>query len=82
MGFVTDVKVSANGRMVLPQAVPQAIGMTGETRLVLAVEGDKVRLSPIPRTVSHVQEIYRNHVVQDATSDDFLTERRKDGVTR
>jgi AbrB family looped-hinge helix DNA binding protein len=78
MGFVTDVKVSANGRMVLPQAVRQAIGVTGETRLILAVEGDEVRLSPISRTVSHVQGLYRNHAQQDATSDDFLKERRKD----
>jgi AbrB family looped-hinge helix DNA binding protein len=82
MNFVTDVKMSANGRMVLPQAVRRAIGITGETHLVLAVEGDEVLLSPISRTISHVQEIYRNHARRDATSDDFLKERQKDEVIR
>ena len=43
MRFVTDAEVAADGRMVLPQSVRDALGLTGETRLVVTVDGDEVR---------------------------------------
>ena len=36
--LVTDVKMAANGRLVLPRAVRRAIGIDGETRLIVTVE--------------------------------------------
>jgi bifunctional DNA-binding transcriptional regulator/antitoxin component of YhaV-PrlF toxin-antitoxin module len=55
MAFVTDVKLAANGRMVLPQAVREAMGVSGETRIIVTVDGPNVRLShqasgPLSRT--------------------------------
>ena len=78
MGFVTDIKIASNGRMVLPAAVREALGLHGEGRLILAVDGDEVRLSPISRVVARVQGLYRDNVKNDATSDAFLKERRRD----
>ena len=81
MGFVTDIKIASNGRMVLPAAVREALGLRGEGRLILAVNGDEVRLSPISHVVARVQGLYRDNVKNDATSDDFLKERRLDDRT-
>ncbi|MDH2312795.1 AbrB/MazE/SpoVT family DNA-binding domain-containing protein [Methylobacterium brachiatum] len=76
MRFVTDAKVAADGRMVLPQSVREALGVTGETRLVVTVDGDEVRLSPVSRAVAKLQALYRENVRHDADSFAFLKERR------
>lgn len=78
MTFVTDVKLAANGRMLLPQSVREAMGITGETRLIVTVDGPDVRLSPIAGVVSKLQALYREHATQDADTDAFLDERRAD----
>lgn len=78
MAFVTDVKLAANGRMLLPQAVREAMGITGETRIIVTVDGTDVRLSPITNVVSRLQALYREHAIRDADSDAFLDERRAD----
>ncbi|MDF2598232.1 MAG: AbrB/MazE/SpoVT family DNA-binding protein [Methylobacterium brachiatum] len=76
MRFVTDAKVAVDGRMVLPQSVREALGVTGETRLVVTVDGDEVRLSPVSRAVAKLQALYRENVRHDADSSAFLKERR------
>lgn len=78
MAFVTDVKLAANGRMVLPQAVREAMGVTGETRIIVTVEGAEVRLAPIANVVTKLQALYREHVKYDADTSAFLEERRSD----
>ena len=78
MTLVTDVKLAANGRMLLPQAVRDAMGITGETRIIVTVDGTDVRLSPIKNVVSKLQALYREHATQDADSTAFLDERRAD----
>jgi AbrB family looped-hinge helix DNA binding protein len=71
-----DVRVAQNGRMVLPRAVRNALGMTDGGTVVVSIEGDEVTLSSIRHSVRHVQELYRQHVQNDMTSDDFVAERR------
>ncbi|MET0530848.1 MAG: AbrB/MazE/SpoVT family DNA-binding domain-containing protein [Microvirga sp.] len=78
MAFVTDVKLASNGRMVLPQAVREALGVSGETRIVVTVDGTDVRLSPIANVVTKLQALYREHVKHDADAEAFLEERRAD----
>ncbi|KTS04752.1 hypothetical protein SB2_06060 [Methylobacterium radiotolerans] len=78
MSFVTDVKLAANGRMVLPQAVREAMGVSGETRIIVTVDGTDVRLSPIANVVTKLQALYREHVKHDADAEAFLEERRGD----
>ncbi|MEH3148545.1 MAG: AbrB/MazE/SpoVT family DNA-binding domain-containing protein [Methylobacterium frigidaeris] len=78
MAFVTDVKLAANGRMVLPQAVREAMGISGETRIIVTVDGAEVRLSPIANVVTKLQALYREHVKHDADAEAFLEERRAD----
>lgn len=81
--FVTDVRVGPNGRLVLPLPVRKAMGLSGDARVILTVEGDEVRLSPIKHVVSRLQGLYRDNATKDADSDAFLVERRSDdGLSR
>jgi AbrB family looped-hinge helix DNA binding protein len=76
VGMSIDVRVAQNGRMVLPRAVRTALGMTDGGTVVVSIEGDEVMLSSIRQSVRHAQELYRQHVKSDMTSDDFIAERR------
>lgn len=76
MPDVMDVRVASNGRMVLPRAVREALGVTGAGVVVLSVDGDEVKLSSITQSVKLAQALYRTHVSNDRSSDEFLEARR------
>lgn len=76
-----DVKVASNGRMILPASVRKAMGLHGEAKVILTVEDDQVRLSPIGHGVSRAQALYREHAKQARTIDDFLADRKAEAAT-
>ncbi|KQN36703.1 AbrB family transcriptional regulator [Sphingomonas sp. Leaf407] len=71
-----DVKVAGNGRMILPASVRKAMGLHGDAKVILTVEDDQVRLSPIGHGVSRAQALYREHAKQARSTDDFLMDRK------
>jgi AbrB family looped-hinge helix DNA binding protein len=71
-----DINVASNGRMVLPASVRKAMGLHGDAKVILTVEDDQVRLTPIGHGVSRAQALYRAHAKQVRTTDDFLEERK------
>jgi len=71
-----DIKVASNGRMVLPASVRKAMGLHGDAKVILTVEDDQVRLSPIGHGVSRAQALYREHAKHGRTTEDFLDDRR------
>ena len=71
-----DVRVASNGRLILPRAVRDAMGLTGDTRVHLTVEGDVVRLEPLGHRVRRARELYRAAVKTPRTTEDFLRDRR------
>jgi AbrB family looped-hinge helix DNA binding protein len=71
-----DIKVATNGRMILPASVRKAMGLQGESKVILTIEDDQVRLSPIGHGVSRAQALYRQHAKQQRTVDDFLDDRK------
>lgn len=75
-----DIKVASNGRMVLPASVRKAMGLHGDAKVILTVENDQVRLSPIGHGVSRAQALYREHAKQARTVDDFLSDRKVEDV--
>lgn len=75
-----DVKVAANGRMILPASVRKAMGLHGDAKVILTIEDDQVRLSPIGHGVSRAQALYREHARQARTTDDFLIDRKAEAV--
>jgi len=74
------VKVASNGRMILPASVRKAMGLHGDGKVILTVEDDQVRLSPIDHGVSRAQALYREHAKQARTIDDFLSDRKAEAV--
>ncbi|KQN04087.1 AbrB family transcriptional regulator [Sphingomonas sp. Leaf25] len=75
-----DVKVAGNGRMILPASVRKAMGLHGDAKVILTVEDDQVRLSPIGHGVSRAQALYREHARQTRTTDDFLIDRKAEAA--
>lgn len=70
-----DINIASNGRMVLPASVRKAMGLHGDAKVILTIEDDQVRLSPMKHGVSRAQALYREHARQARTTDDFLVER-------
>jgi bifunctional DNA-binding transcriptional regulator/antitoxin component of YhaV-PrlF toxin-antitoxin module len=75
-----DVRIAANGRMVLPRTVRDALGVEGAGVVVLSVEGDQVKLSSMRQSLKRAQALYRAHATNDKSSDDFVKERRKEAI--
>ena len=76
-----DVRVASNGRMILPASVRKAMGLHGDAKVILTVENDEVRLSPIGHGVSRAQALYREHAKQVRSVDDFLFDRKAEAAT-
>lgn len=76
-----DVKVASSGRMILRASVRKAMGLHGDGKVILTMEDDQVRLSPIGHGVSRAQALYREHAKQARTIDDFLSDRKVDAAT-
>jgi AbrB family looped-hinge helix DNA binding protein len=74
-----DVKVAANGRMVLPASVRAALGIMGESRVTLTLGDGHATLQPMTHHVLHAQALYRRHVTAGQSVDDFIDDRREDG---
>lgn len=75
-----DIRVAGNGRMILPASVRKAMGLHGDAKVILTIEEDQVRLSPIGHGVSRAQALYREHAKQARTTDDFLNERKAEAA--
>ena len=71
-----DLRVGANGRMVLPKALRQAMGLAGDTKVIATVEGDEVRLTPVQHGARRAQELYKRYAKHPRTTDEFLADRR------
>lgn len=71
------VQVDAEGCLVLPKSVRRATGVTGETRLLLRLEGKEVRLSPIRSAVWRAQEDIKARIAEDVSLVDELLEERR-----
>jgi bifunctional DNA-binding transcriptional regulator/antitoxin component of YhaV-PrlF toxin-antitoxin module len=78
MSQVVTMRVAANGRVVLPKAAREALGVTGAGVVALSVDGDEVKLSSMASRVRYAQALYREHVKNGTSSDDFLEERRRE----
>ena len=70
-----DIKVASNGRMILPSSVRKAMGLHGDAKVILTIEDDQVRLSPIGHGVSRAKALYREHAKHARTTEQFLRDR-------
>jgi len=77
-----DVRVAANGRMVLPAAVRSALGLRGETRVTLSLEEGQVAIRGMSERVKKAQELYRTHATKNRPVDAFLKDRKAEQAQR
>jgi glycerol-3-phosphate dehydrogenase len=56
------------------------MGLHGDAKVILTVEDDQVRLTPIGHGVSRAQALYRAHAEQARTTDDFLSDRKAEAA--
>jgi AbrB family looped-hinge helix DNA binding protein len=75
-----DIKVTTNGRMILPASVRKAMGLHGKAIVNLTVEDDLVRLSPVGHGVSRAQALYREHAKHARTTEDFLSDQKAEAA--
>ena len=80
MATTIDIKVAENGRMILPQSVRKAMGLQGEAKVILTLENDEVRLTPIGHGVARARALYRQHARTERTMDEFLEDRREEAA--
>ncbi|MCU0886164.1 MAG: AbrB/MazE/SpoVT family DNA-binding domain-containing protein [Beijerinckiaceae bacterium] len=80
MQELIDIRIAKNGRMVLPRAARQALGVTGAGVVVLSIEGENVKLTSMQQSIKRAQELYRVHATNDLPVDDFLVERRAEAA--
>lgn len=80
MSQAITMRVAANGRVVLPKAAREALGVTGAGVVAVLVDGDEVKLTSMASRVRYAQALYREHVKNDRSSDDFLEERRQEAA--
>ena len=78
MPQMINARIAANGRMVLPKAAREALGVTGAGVIALSVEGDEVKMTSMAARIKYAQALYRQHVKNGTSSDDFLEERRQE----
>lgn len=78
MPDILDLRVGANGRLVLPKALRTAMGLTGEAKVIATLEGDEVRLTPIRHSARRAQERYRQAAVNPRSVEDFLADRKRE----
>lgn len=80
MSEVIDIRIAPNGRMVLPKAAREALGVTGAGVVALSVDGEAVTLTSMASNVRRAQALYRAHVTDDQTSEAFLEARRAEAA--
>ena len=74
------VRVASNGRLVLPKAARAALGIDGEGVVNLLIEGDEVRLTSRRAGIAHAQALYRKHIKNGTSSDEFVEQRRREAA--
>lgn len=76
MTKTVDVQVAENGRILLPAFVREAMGVQGGAKLILTLEGDEVRLTPLHHGISRARALYRQNVTSGRSTEAFIEDRR------
>lgn len=73
------VKMASNGRMVIPAALRDALGMGKGGSFIASLESGSVRLRPLADVVAEVQAEVRRYVPAGTSlSDELIEERRRE----
>ena len=74
----TRLRISKNGRVVIPASFRKALGGKAGDELVLRVEDDELRITTLKRRLERAQRLVRRHVKPSASLvDELIAERRE-----
>lgn len=71
-------KINENGRIVIPAAMREALGIVPGEEVVLRVEDDELRITTMRHRIERARELVRRHVKPGRSLvDELMAERRK-----
>jgi len=71
-------RVGENGRIVIPAAMREALGIVPGEELVLRVEDDELRITTMRHRIERARQLVRKHVKPGRSLvDELIAERRK-----
>lgn len=73
-----NLNIAANGRMVLPKSVRDAMGLQGATKLTVIMDETGVRLESPQQRLERARALYRQSIKTPRTMEDFLRDRREE----
>jgi AbrB family looped-hinge helix DNA binding protein len=78
MDAETRLRIDENGRVVIPVAFREALGIRSGDEVVLRIEDDELRITTLRRRVERAQRLVRQHVKPgDSLVDELIAERRE-----
>ena len=70
--------INQNGRIVIPRALREALGIAPGDELVLRVENDELRVTTMRRQIERARQLVRKHVKPGRSLvDELIAERRR-----
>jgi AbrB family looped-hinge helix DNA binding protein len=74
----TKVRINENGRVVIPAAFREALGVKPGDEIILRVEDDELRITTMKRRIARAQRTVRKYVKPGVSLvDDLIAERRE-----
>ncbi len=74
----TKVRMSDNGRVVIPAAFREALGVRAGDEIVLRMEDDELRITTMKQRIERAQRLVRQHVKAGVSLvDELIAERRE-----
>lgn len=71
-------RVNENGRVVIPASFRKALGINAGDEVLLRIENDELRISPLRQRVERAQRLVRQHVKRGTSlADELIAERRE-----
>jgi len=71
-------RVNENGRIVIPLAMREALGIAPGDELILRLEDDELRITTLGRRIENARQLVRKHVKSGRSLvDELIAERRK-----
>jgi len=73
------LRVSGNGRMVIPIAFRRAVGINADDEVILRVEDDELHITTLKKRLERAQRLVRKYIKPGISlSDELIAERRRE----
>jgi AbrB family looped-hinge helix DNA binding protein len=78
----TRVRINENGRVVIPAAFREALGVKPGDEIILRVEDDELRITTMKRRIARAQRTVRKYVKPGVSLVDELIAERREAAKR